>query len=298
MDIKNFIVNYHYVEDPRPDFSGIWPCSISEFERQIKFLSGNFSIVSAVDVYRASQENSGGNYCAITFDDGLRDQYQNAVPILKKYNATATFFIITDTLNGFLPPAHQIHFLLSKVPAEKLIDLFNDFQNQYQIPKDRRVNPKKRLFEDILIANFKETMMSAPQDLTEPFLGHCFENLSLDPEKFGRGTFMDEPEILSLRNTGFSIGSHAHKHYLEESINQKYFPSEVRDSKKILGRLLGEDPTIFSYPHGRHNNEVIALLKEEGFKHAFITDPRPPRAGDNPYLIPRLDTNDIKKLIY
>jgi len=34
----------------------------------------------------------------ISFDDGYKDQYNNAVPILKKYRIPATFFIITDSV--------------------------------------------------------------------------------------------------------------------------------------------------------------------------------------------------------
>lgn len=35
----------------------------------------------------------------ITFDDGYRDNYTNAFPLLRKYGFTATFFIITDLVN-------------------------------------------------------------------------------------------------------------------------------------------------------------------------------------------------------
>jgi peptidoglycan/xylan/chitin deacetylase (PgdA/CDA1 family) len=41
----------------------------------------------------------GGNYAVITFDDGYRDFYTNAFPILQKYHFPATVFLPTDFIN-------------------------------------------------------------------------------------------------------------------------------------------------------------------------------------------------------
>src|SRR3989344_6899340 len=91
---KQIIVNYHYVEDPRSDAAGLHPCPVDEFERQVAFLSNNFRIVSIPEIFEAAQRDSPDRLCAITFDDGLKDQFTHAVPILKKHQAPATFFII------------------------------------------------------------------------------------------------------------------------------------------------------------------------------------------------------------
>ena len=148
---RHIIVNYHYVEDPRADFAGIHPCAVKEFERQIAFLSRRYTLVTVPEAAKAAAKGSDENLCALTFDDGLQDQLEHALPILKKYRAPATFFIITSTLSGEIPAAHKLHLLLSKVSAEELIDSFNDFirarypkhTEPLRIPKDRRITKRK-----------------------------------------------------------------------------------------------------------------------------------------------------------
>ncbi|MEW6556089.1 MAG: polysaccharide deacetylase family protein [Elusimicrobiota bacterium] len=84
---KFTILMYHSVNPEHPD--SILP---AEFEKQIQFLTSNYQILSVTDFFNF-QTNGGG--IAITFDDGYEDNFYYALPILKKYNCPATFFICT-----------------------------------------------------------------------------------------------------------------------------------------------------------------------------------------------------------
>lgn len=124
---KHIIINYHYIDNARYDRRGIHPCPINEFERQVIFLKKIFTVTTIENVFSAACRKLPEKMCALTFDDGLRDNYINAIPILKKHKLTATFFPITRTFEDFLPATHKIHILLSLQNADALIDIFNTF---------------------------------------------------------------------------------------------------------------------------------------------------------------------------
>jgi peptidoglycan/xylan/chitin deacetylase (PgdA/CDA1 family) len=74
-----------------------------DFEAQVKHLSENgFAILSAYDVQRALLEGTPlpEKAVALTFDDGYRDNFEHAFPILKKYGASATIFLVRNTVDG------------------------------------------------------------------------------------------------------------------------------------------------------------------------------------------------------
>ena len=302
---RHIIVDYHYVEDPKPDWGGIHPCSVDEFERQISFLSKNFEIVSVGQVFDFVQKESKGKSCAVTFDDGLKGQYDNAVPILNKYKIKAIFFPITSTFEDRLPATHKIHVLLSHTSSLELIDIFHKFIGEfypdleagYFIPADRRLFERRR-HEDIATANFKETMIGLADDVRGRFLRYCFKTMRLDEKKLSRQIFMNQDQIIDLCGQDMEIGSHSHGHYSMAVASGEFLKKDIKLSKDILHRISGQEPTVFSYSHGHYSDHGSVILREMGFKHAVTIEPRAVSKNDNPLLLPRYDANDIGNLIY
>lgn len=72
------------------------------FEKQIKYLlDNNYKIISMDELSKHYQNNAPlpKNAVIMNFDDGWKNQYIYAYPILKKYGVTATFFIYTDKIS-------------------------------------------------------------------------------------------------------------------------------------------------------------------------------------------------------
>lgn len=73
--------------------------SAQTFERQMRFLKKhhyNVLPLESVATLIKERKKIPSKTIAITFDDGYKDNYIYAFPILKKYNLPATIFIITD----------------------------------------------------------------------------------------------------------------------------------------------------------------------------------------------------------
>jgi peptidoglycan/xylan/chitin deacetylase (PgdA/CDA1 family) len=73
-----------------------------DFEQQVKHLVDNgFVLLSVYDVQSAllSDGKLPEKAVALTFDDGYRDNFEHAYPILKKYRASATIFLVKNTVD-------------------------------------------------------------------------------------------------------------------------------------------------------------------------------------------------------
>jgi len=111
---------------------------------QMKYLSDNgYHPISFSDYVNSLKNNTKlpDKAIVLTFDDGWKTQYQYAVPILEKYKFPATFFIVTNYVDGNYPAymswdnlkdlvknnfdieSHtKSHSILTKLNSKKLAD--------------------------------------------------------------------------------------------------------------------------------------------------------------------------------
>ena len=88
------ILNYHSVA-PSPNRSGfrVMPDS---FEDQISYLTSHYNVISlSMFIDQLCRNRLIKNAAVVTFDDGYKDNYIYAYPILRKYKCHATIFIPT-----------------------------------------------------------------------------------------------------------------------------------------------------------------------------------------------------------
>ena len=91
---RNIVLTYHRIRDDAKQKN--ISVSIPNFKRQMEYLKDNFSVVSLETIFTKKEkiENTIHDNVAITFDDGYKDNYQNAYPIIKQYKFPAAIFIV------------------------------------------------------------------------------------------------------------------------------------------------------------------------------------------------------------
>ncbi|MGH6692835.1 MAG: polysaccharide deacetylase family protein, partial [Gammaproteobacteria bacterium] len=97
------VVAFHRIQDTeRPEALTV---SIHTFERYCRFFRRHFHPVPLRDlVARLDRGDRPGGELAITFDDGYRDNCENAAPVLERLSLPATFFIVTRWMDTGIVP--------------------------------------------------------------------------------------------------------------------------------------------------------------------------------------------------
>ncbi len=99
------ILMYHHVAVPGPDADAVrrdLSVSPANFEAQLHYLMQNdYQPVTLADLVMHLQIGKPlpPKPVVLTFDDGFKDQYTNAYPLLERHGFVATFFIITCFLD-------------------------------------------------------------------------------------------------------------------------------------------------------------------------------------------------------
>ncbi|TEU23828.1 polysaccharide deacetylase family protein [Alkanindiges illinoisensis] len=119
------ILMYHMVREhiPGAKFNKL-RVTPAHFEQQVKWLSEQGFHFVTMHQLCANWGKHPDKTVAITFDDGYEDNLRNALPILKKYNASATIYVVVDRHERDWSSYKKAHHNTGELAREtKLTDL-------------------------------------------------------------------------------------------------------------------------------------------------------------------------------
>lgn len=100
------VLLYHRVSD---EFRDNVTIGVERFDDQMSYLADHYEVVALRDLVRGDVvPEPGRRLVCITFDDGYKDNSDNAAPILIKHGLPATFFLSTDKIENQTAFQHDL----------------------------------------------------------------------------------------------------------------------------------------------------------------------------------------------
>ena len=218
------------------------------FEKMIKWLiTHGYKFITAEKLYDLISQKTplDKKYVWLSFDDGWKSGYDNVLPILKKYNIPATFFIATKGIDD-----GYYWFLQAK--QNRNFNLYNEIDELWKMSNAER----KKIIEQL-----------------PPYIG---ERITMNVSEL---QMMQESGFANFGNHTHDhvMSDKCTKNELSLEIDKC---SEIM--KSITGDNCS---LIYSYPNGNMDNMSRELIIEKGFKMAATTKLGYIRPGDDPYYL-------------
>jgi peptidoglycan/xylan/chitin deacetylase (PgdA/CDA1 family) len=260
------------------------------FEQQIAHLRQHYNVLTlaeAVDRLRA--RDLPPRSVSITFDDGYRDNFEIALPILRKYGVPAIFFTVTGAIGG----KNRLLWdeVVSRVRQIRIERTWDVVRRDDKIPHwllekmnmlaegESAERVGERIVRDMNRVSLVEREAGmAPLRRATPD-GSAY----LDPP------LMSWDEVREMRRAGMLVGAHTVSHPFLDELSPESARREIEVSIRTVTERLGEPVTLFSYPRGRFKKDVKPWLRELGIEAAVTTELGRNSPGTDPYELRRFD---------
>jgi glycosyltransferase involved in cell wall biosynthesis len=242
--------------------------------------------VDALARRRQHPKEGGAPLCAITFDDGWRDNFLHALPLLRQRQLTATIFLpvrFIGTERRFWQERLWVCLeeLDNRNEAESTLQtVMNSFPWCPQLPL------REKKFERL-----RRILLHRPSCEAEEFVDRLATATGPLAALTGRA-FLDWVEVRAMQDAGITFGSHTLHHTLLTRAEPAIVEREIQESRRELTERLGAPPVGFAYPWGATGSHIRERVKASGYECAVTTKEGMVRGGSDPWLLPRIPISD------
>jgi peptidoglycan/xylan/chitin deacetylase (PgdA/CDA1 family) len=229
----------------------------------MRILARHFEVIGPHDVPAAAV--SRGRSVLLTFDDGYRDNYELAFPVLKRRGLQATFFVTTGFLDQpRVPWWDELAWMVQTSRSDVIA-------GGEWLPGELRLTPGNRRGA---IRALDKAYKSLPGHQTEEFLDFCGSRAGTgrcDPA-LGAELWMTWAMAAEMRDAGMSIGGHTVNHPVLARLSHTEQQTEVAECRRRIEQELRTPMEVFAYPvglPGTFDARTRACLEREGVRIAF-----------------------------
>jgi len=278
------VIGYHRVVE---DFASSAKMSIPSMlvsmrmlELHLDWIGRHFQLVSLDEL--GARLDSGDSFekpiAAITFDDGYRDFYTHALPLLQKKGIPAAVFVVTDLVGTTTVQAHdKLYLMLTRrfgdpnVKPREVSELLQRLG--ISLPNSAAIATTPFLATRMLLE-------ALPQADVQRVLTLLESEVSISDGIFKPFYSLTWEMLTRIHRAGMTVGSHTRTHVLMTNESKQKVMDEVVGSREELEKRLSGSVQHFVYPDGAFNPSSVNAVADAGYRFGYTScnhrDPKHP----------------------
>lgn len=285
---KCLILFYHRFCTATDELNLLPRLDINEFDRQLKHLARLYHVITLdeavenIKTGKAFQRPS----IVVTIDDGYKDNYALAYPVLVKHDVKATIYLtsgIIGTLEGLWLDDLEFALIHTKVKSVKLPEIF---ENEIICISTQGEKQKilSRLYRRLLPATNHDRRQCTSQVLAA--LGISPADMALRER-----VMLTWDEVREMASSGIHFEAHTLTHPFLPILPIEEAQREIYNSRSKIQDEIGITVKHFAIPNGTRSDFTERLrtyCRDNGFDSVVTTDGGTVDVGDDVYQLRRV----------
>lgn len=269
------VLAYHRVCNPASFgfFEPVISATPDDFARQMDIIAERYNAITLPELL-AWLDGVGTippNAALITFDDGYRDNLDQALPVLHERELPAVLFLATDHIDRSQP------FFWDSAAYS-----FNQTSaTEADLPI---LGPRSWVSPQVMCAEWLEAAKRVPHSRRAEVTEQLGRQLGVSmPEDAYAGELLTWDEVRLMASKGFEFGSHTLTHPILTEVPASEVRRELVESRARLEDELGVSIRTLAYPNGTpadFNSQIMEMAIDAGYSAAFTLVPGPARAAE------------------
>ncbi len=260
--------------------------SAETFARHLEIICETDAVVTideALAILRG-EPRTGRVATLITLDDGYRDVYDQAWPVLKRFGVPAIVYVPTALIGTTQLLDHDRLYWLVHKAQERGLDLREPLETAGLSPERAA-----QLCASRNVTRVMNQLNYQPMTVRQPILQSLEMALGIRAEDYPpEYQLLDWQMIREMSEGGITFGAHTDRHLILTLESEVAAEREIRRSKLVLEEQLACPIRHFAYPNGYYNDAVRQMVADAGFASATTTERELAKRGDDPFALGRM----------
>lgn len=253
-----------------------------EFEKILNYVGTERIQTPEEWIARVKTYSLHKHHLCITFDDGLKSQFDVALPVLEKYKLKAFWFVFSSVFNGGIDRNEAYnHFAITEfssfdVFVENFLQFFPAHNEIFRSNNYKHFTQRlKKMFpfytENDLKYRYIRNKMLIRSDF-EKIMDRLIESKGLSVSKITEDLWLTNAHLQSLHRNGHCIGLHSYDHPFNMAhLNINKQRNQYLLNYQHITHVIGDTVECMSHPLNSYSADTIKILSNMGIVCGFCS---------------------------